>query len=149
MFGSSGKKIQLGESDVGLVGILDVIKSSKFETVIVHGSDSEVEKLMEMLRLEVEIWENFIGQVNGYREIQRKKYQSMVRSVIFQHLLKMMPRLKGKKKKLLYVGNFLHNLCIRNDELVKLILNQGFDVELIKFAVQFIDWFHVCLVYCD
>ena len=73
----------------------------------------------------------------------------MLRSVIFQSLLKMMPRLKGKKKKLLHIGNFLHNLCIRNDELVKLILNQGFDVELIKYAVEYIDWFHVCLVYCD
>jgi Integrator complex subunit 2 len=74
MFGSCGKKIQLGESEVGLVGIIEVINSSKFETVIVHGLENEVENLVEMLRLEVEIWENFIGQVNSYKETQRKKY---------------------------------------------------------------------------
>lgn len=59
---------------MGLVGILDVIKSSKFETLLIHGSDNDVENLMEMLRLEVEIWENFVAQVNAYREIQRKNY---------------------------------------------------------------------------
>lgn len=54
-----------------------------------------------------------------------------------------------KKKHKTALGNFLQNLCIHNDDLVKLILQQGFDDSLVSDAVEFIEWFHVCLLYCD
>jgi hypothetical protein len=70
------------------------------------------------------------------------------RSIIFHSFLKLFGKLKKKKQKVT-LGIFLQNLCIHNDDLVKLILNQGFDDSLVTDAVEYIDWFHVCLLYCD
>ena len=70
------------------------------------------------------------------------------RSVVFHSFLKMFTKLKKKKQKIT-LGNFLQNLCIHNDDLVKLILHQGFDDGLVADAVEYIEWLHVTLLYSD
>lgn len=56
--------------------------------------------------------------------------------------------LKTRKEKTM-LGHFLQHLCIHNDELVRLILRQGFDEVLIPDAVEYIEWFHAILIYYD
>lgn len=60
----------------------------------------------------------------------------------------MFPKLKRRRQKVT-LGNFLQNLCIHNDDLVTLILHQGFDDSLIADAVEFIEWLHVSLALFD
>lgn len=146
LFEKTSKKTQIDGLDINLINPLDAITSAKMKELLASDS-ADLEHIFEMLRLEVEIWENFINQVSNFDKHQRKSYQSMLRSVIFHNFLKKFPSMKAKK--MILMGNFLHNLCIRNDELVKLILNQGFSVDLIDHAVKYIEWFHVCLLYCD
>lgn len=146
LFAKSSKQTQIDGIKINLINPLDAISSTKMEALIVTETEN-LENLFDMLRLEIEIWENFINQISNFDKQQKRSYQSMLRSIIFHSFLEKLPKLKKKKKTIL--GNFLHNLCIRNDQLVKLILSQGFDIKYIKYAVEYIDWFHVCLVYCD
>jgi len=147
LFEKTSRKTQIDGVDINLINPLDVITCSKMELLLTTET-ADLEHIFDMLRLEIEIWENFINQISNFDKHQRKSYQSMLRSVIFHHLLARLPNLKTEHKKIV-TGNFLHNLCIRNDELVKLVLSQAFDVELIDSAVKYVEWFHVCLLYCD
>lgn len=56
--------------------------------------------------------------------------------------------MKSRKDKIM-LGHFLQHLCIHNDELVRLILRQGFEEALIPDAVEYIEWFHAILIYYD
>jgi hypothetical protein len=147
IFEEVSRPIKIDGIDVGLVNPLDLIESKKMKTLI--SSDlSSGEHILDMLRLEIEIWENFIYQISHFDKTEKRNYQCMLRSVVFHSFLKMFSKLKKKKQKIT-LGNFLQNLCIHNDDLVKLILRQGFDDTLISDAVEYIEWFHVCLIYCD
>ena len=147
VFEDVSKPIKIDGIEVGLVNPLDLVESKKMKAMI--SSDlSSSEHVLDMLRLEIEIWENFIYQISHFDKVEKRNYQSMLRSVVFHSFLKMFSKLKKKKQKIT-LGNFLQNLCIHNDDLVKLILRQGFEDSLVPDAVEYIEWFHVCLIYCD
>jgi hypothetical protein len=147
IFHDATKPIKIDGMDIGLINPVDLIATKKLKTLLTTESPAS-DHVLDMLRLEIEIWENFIYQISSFDKAEKKNYQCMNRSIIFHHFLKLLSKLKKKNQKIA-IGNFLQNLCIHNDDLVKLILQQGFEDYLIPDAVEYIEWFHVCLIYCD
>lgn len=113
-------KVEFVKVDGIVVNIVNPLEVIKGDAVLarVYQDAAEMENFFDMFRLEIEIWENFMFQITNLEKSQVKNYQSMLRSVIFHHFLKKLPKLSKPRLKTI-LGNFLHDLCIHNDELVK------------------------------
>jgi len=92
---------------VNIINPLEIIKSDVVHPKL-YQDVTEMENFLDMFRLEIEIWENFIFHITNLEKSQVKNYQSMIRSVIFQHFLKKLPKLSKPKLKTI-MGNFLHD----------------------------------------
>jgi hypothetical protein len=71
------KPMKIDGLDVGLVNPIDIVESKKLKTIL-SNDQSNAEQVLDMLRLEIEIWENFIYQISQFDKEEKKNYQCML-----------------------------------------------------------------------
>lgn len=77
IFQDCTKPIMIDGIEIGLLNPLDVIETKQIKTLIACDLGS-AEQVLDMLRLEIEIWENFIYQISHFDKEEKKSYQCML-----------------------------------------------------------------------
>lgn len=77
IFAEVCKPIKIDGLEVGLVNPIDILESKKLKSIIAS-EQSNSEQVLDMLRLEIEIWENFIHQISQFDKEEKKNYQCML-----------------------------------------------------------------------
>lgn len=71
------KPMKIDGLDVGLVNPIDIVESKKLKSIL-SSDQTNAEQVLDMLRLEIEIWENFIYQISQFEKEEKKNYQCML-----------------------------------------------------------------------
>ena len=82
VFSEVAKPMKIDGIEVGLLNPLDMVESKKMRAMVTADLGS-AEDVLDMLRLEIEIWENFIHQIANFDRTERKNYQCMLVGIVY------------------------------------------------------------------